>query len=105
MSSNRGKRYDTTNSSQADCQTHQAQDGNNAILERLEIMIDGSVAKLNQIFSQNIEMKSAISSINTEITSLKSSLQFMDGTVDKLKEDVCQRVELGVFEAFKRSCG
>ena len=66
-------------------------------------MINGNVAKLNQILSQNIEMKSAISSINTEITSLKSSLQFMDGTIDKLKEGVCQRAEVGLFEAFKNN--
>ena len=94
MSSNRGRRSDIKNSSQID---GHAQDGNDDILQRLEIMINGNLAKLNQILSQNIEMKNAISSI----TISKSSLQFMDGTVNELKEDMCQRVELGVSEAFE----
>ena len=46
-------------------------------------------------------MKKSIASINTEITELKSSLQFMDDTVNKLKDDMNQHVEVGVYEAFK----
>ena len=41
-------------------------------------------------------------SINTEIIKLKSSLQFMDDTVNKLKEDMNQHVEVGMYETFKQ---
>ena len=100
MPSNRGRNTKGKNSGSS--VEGQNLNGNDAILGRLENLVSGNLSKLNQVILQNIEMKESIASINTEITELKSSLQFMDDTVNKLKDDMNQRVKVGVYEAFKQ---
>ena len=96
MSSKRGRNTEGKNSgSTVEGQNLNSSD---AILGRLENLVSGNVSKLNQIISQNVEMKKSIASINTEITKLKTNLQFMDDTVNKLKDGMNQRVEVGVYE-------
>ena len=100
MSSNKGKNTEGKHSGST--VEGQNQNSSGAILRRLENLVSSNVSRLNQIISQNVEMKTSVASIDTEITKLKSSLQFMNDTVNKLKKDMNQHVEMGVYEAFKQ---
>ena len=72
-----------------------------AILNRLEALIAGNTVKLDQIIAQNAETKQSIEQINTDLTDLKSNMQFMDTTIENLKATVEEKVEKGVFQKFQ----
>ena len=72
-----------------------------AILNRLEALIEGNTVKLDQIITQNAETKQSIEQINTDLTDLKSNMQSMDTTIENLKATVEEKVEKGVFHKFQ----
>ena len=71
-----------------------------AILKRFEMLIAGNQVKLDKILTQNAEMNKSIALINTEVTGLKQSLEFMDKTVNELKTDIKSKADKDAFEKF-----
>ena len=60
----------------------------NAILEKLEEFKAENDAKLGQILTQTSDLQTKVSSLGDEVVDLKSSMGFMNGTVEELEEEM-----------------
>ena len=78
-----------------------ANESNDAILDRLVKLCGNNESKLNLILAQNVEMKTTISNITKEISDLKNSLDFMNTTVEDLQKDMAVKTNQQVFEKFE----
>ena len=66
----------------------------NAILEKLEEFKAENDAKLGQILTQTSDLQTKVSSLGDEVVDLKSSMGFMNGTMEKLEEEMKDKVDI-----------
>ena len=75
----------------------------NAILEKLEEFKAENDAKLGQILTQTSDLQTKVSSLRDEVVDLKSSMGFMNGTMEKLEEEMKDKVDIKTLEEVKEN--
>ena len=75
------------------------------ILDKLDALTKGkadSDGKLSQILIHTLELQTKIGDLGSDVTSLKSSLNFINTTVEELKSNIKNKVDKQVFKAYKK---
>ena len=75
-------------------------------MDKLDALTKGiadSDGKLSQILIHTLELQTRIGELGSNVTSLKSSMEFIVNTaVEKLKSNIENKVDKQVFEVYKK---
>ena len=75
-------------------------------MDKLDALTKGkadSDGKLSQIFIHNSELQTKIGDLVSDVTSLKSSMEFIiNTTVEELKSNIKNKVDKQLFEVYKK---
>ena len=74
------------------------------ILDKRDVLAKGKSendSKMNQILKQTLDLQEKISELGSVVTELKSSLSFMNKSVESLQKEMKDKVDTQVFADFK----